>query len=462
MYRIFDWVANNRKLAIFLAILTIFLISTGFYLFLNGTNRNININKALPLQGTTLTEELIWWITDEENTNIEGLNAITAGFRVKYPTINITIVNKKTELAMLEEFLANPDNQPDFITVGSKDSAFYQKYSAPNQYLKSGLNNGLYPNYLQNSVDLIENNSIKSGEVYGVPLSVDNLQMYVNKDLLNNLSGLKTPASDWETLKAQVSTFDKSKGQSLVALGGTSDVVKNYEDILGAMMVQKGIFLDSKNKTIEDGNFIKVLADYNYFKQFLTLNSNDYDAFKQGKTLYYFDYYSAKNKLKTENPNLNFLVSDLPKYADGKNLSHAKFSTTMAHKDAEYYGDDYKRLVDDFIFYLTTEETQKIYADLTNYPSSNKKIVNEQYKSNSDSDGNRRFFDQALVARAIVPSCGVKYTSTINDMMYAIQAKGINVDISVIQEVESIYKPAILNTIYNENVCLPFQFNEKR
>jgi ABC-type glycerol-3-phosphate transport system substrate-binding protein len=456
MYKILDWVANNRKLAIFLAVLLVFLLSTGIFLFLSGANRNITINKSLPLQGSTLADDFVWWITDNDSASIDAFNSVIAGFKVKYPTININVVNKKNELEMLEEFLANPDNQPDFMTVGSKDAAFYQKYSSPNQYFKGTL----LADYLERSVETVKNN-IYSGEIYGVPLHVDNLQMYVNKNLLNNLAGAKIPAKDWETLKLQAASFDKSKGQSLIALGGTSEIVKNYEDILGAMMVQKGIYLDSKNKEINDGDFVQVLKDYNYFKQFLSVSSSDYDAFKQGKTLYYIDYYSTNDRLKSDNPSLDFQISDIPKYSEGNNISHAKFSTTMAHKDAEYYGDEYKRVADDFIYYLSTADAQNIFASKTNFPSANKAIALEQYKGKTDVDNNRRFFDQAIVARAIIPSCSVKYTSTLNTLLTAVQAKGTDPDKSVIQEVETIYKSALLDTIYNQNVCLPFKFLDK-
>jgi ABC-type glycerol-3-phosphate transport system substrate-binding protein len=457
MYKILDWVAIHRKLAIFLAVLLLFLIFTSIYLFLSGTNRNIIINKSLPLQGTTVAHDFTWWITDNEGTNLEALNSVVAGFKVKYPTVNITVVNKKNELAMLEEFLANPDNQPNFVTVSSKDAAFYQKYSAPNQYFKTNL----LADYLERSVDTVKNNNVYSGEIYGVPLNVDNLQMYVNKNLLNNLAGAKIPAKDWETLKLQAASFDKSKGQSLIALGATSDIVKNFEDILGAMMVQKGIYLDSKNKEINDGDFIQVLKDYNYFKQFLSVTSSDYDAFKQGKTLYYIDYYSANSKLKSDNPSLDFQISDIPKYSDGNNISHSKFNTTIPLKGSSDLASDKKRVTDDFIYYLSTLDAQKIYASKTNFPSANKEVALEQYKAISDADNNRRFFDQAIVARAIIPSCSVRYSSTLDSLLSSVQAKGTDPDKTAIQEVESSYKSALLDTIYNQNVCLPFQFLDK-
>lgn len=458
MYKIFDWVSNNRKLAIFLAVLLIFILATGIFVFLSDTNRARSINKSLPMQGTTLTEDLTWWITDEESANTEALNAVIAGFKVKYPTITIKIENKKGELAMLEEFLSNPDNQPDLMTINSKDAPFYQKYSAPNQYLKDKV----LADYLDRSVETIKNNSVYSGEVYGVPLHVDSLQMYVNKDLLNNLSGAKIAAADWDVLKAQAANFDYSKNQSIIALGGTSNVIKNYEDIIGAMMVQKGIYLDAKNKEIDDNSLAQVLKDYNYFKQYLKVNSSDFDAFKQGKSLYYIDYFSAGANLRLDSQSLNFTIADLPTYSSGNKISHAKFTTTIAHKDAEYYGDDFKRVVDDFVYYLSTESAQRIFADATKFPSANKDIALEQYNTTNDEDNRRRFFNQALVARAIIPSCAVRYTKTMNELLRSVQTKEIDPSVNSVQEVVSKFKGQITDTIYNQNVCLPFEFNLER
>jgi ABC-type glycerol-3-phosphate transport system substrate-binding protein len=457
MYKLLDWVANNRRLAIILSIFLVFLLSIGALLLLTGGNIGTAPNTSLPLQGSEQETKLTWWITDNDSNSNQALQDIISKFKEKYPRVDITIQNKKSDLDFIEEFLSNPDNQPDIMTVESKNISFYQKYSSPNQHFTNS--KLLSSNYLENSVDSVKNNNVFSGEIFGVSLSVDNLQMYVNKNLLNNLQGSKTAAKDWETLKLQAATFDKTKGQSLISLGGTEQTVQNFTDIFGSMMLQKGIYLDSKNKEINDNQLSTVMRDYNFFKQYQTRTDNDFDAFKQGKTLYYIDYFTASTKLKAENPNLDFEIVDLPKYPDGNNLSHAKFYNTLAHK--QQANDKVKKLLlDDFIYFLSTEAVQKIYADKTGFPSANKTIVKEQYASKSDLDNNRKFFDQAVVARAIIPACAVKYREALSSLMTNVQSKGINPTTEDFTEIIGNFKNDILGSVFTQNVCLPYKFSD--
>lgn len=455
MYRIFDWIAQNRRWAIIVAIFLVFLLSLGTWFVLSGSNTAIKIDRKKPLQGSADEFKLSWWVIDAEGNNSQALQETVSKFKAKYPRTDIEIKNKKSELNFIEEFLSNPDTQPDIMTIETKNMSFFQKYSSPNQYFKTEL----LANYLESSVDSVKNNNVFSGEVFGVPLYVDNLQMYVNKNLLSNIQGAKTPAKDWETLKIQAASFDVSKGQSLIALGSSSEVVQNFKDIFGAMMLQKSIYLDQRNKNITEEDIIKVLADYNYFKQFLTRSDNDYDAFKQGKSLYYIDYFSANAKLKAENPLLDFEITDIPKYSNGNNLSHAKFYSTMGHKNRELLPAK-KQVIDDFIYFLSTEDVQRTYAKATDYPSANVKVVTEQYKSKSDIDNNRRFFDQALVARSILPSCNVKYNEVLTNLVLAIQSKGISPSSEDIRTVFTSYKSDLLESIYSQNVCLPYKLTK--
>ena len=470
MYKIFDWIINHKKITAVIAIFTIFLLILITYLAFFQASNKIVINKELPLQGSAEVFVLNWWVTGENNNTSEAMEEIVTGFQALYPSVEIQIQSKRNDLVFLEEFLANPDSQPDIFTVESKSVPFYQKYSSPNQYFKGEL----LGDYLDRSVDVIKNNNIFSNEVYGVPLYVDNMQMYVNKNLLSNLQGLKTPAKDWETLKLQAASFDRSKGQSLISLGSGSGVNNNYSDVFSAMMIQNSQYLDSRNRTLDQVKMQNILLDYNFFKGYSADYDNDYDAFKQGKTLYLIDYFTTNNKLKIDNPSLDFEITDIPKYPGGNNLSHAKFYSTMARKQpvsqilnpktAEpellQVGVNAvkKKILDDFIYYLSTENVQKIYANKTLMPSTNKKILTEQYKAKAEIDNNRRFFDQASVARAILPACPVKYDETLNLIITSMQSKGSAPTTDQALEVFSTNQSSLVTSVYSQNVCLPHKF----
>jgi ABC-type glycerol-3-phosphate transport system substrate-binding protein len=454
MYKILDWIANNRRLAIILGVFLTFLIILVLVLLLSGTDRRLTINSGAPYQGSSESLSLNWWVSENDSIDQQSLTSLTSKFQEKYPSVQIQVTAKQDDKRFLEDFLSNPDDQPDIMSISSKNIAFYQKYAMSNQYFQ---NKELAGDYFSRSVETVKNNNVFSGEVFGVPLSVDNMQMYVNKNLLNNLAGNKIVAQDWETLKVQATSFDKSRGQNLIALGTTEEVVTKFEDVIGAMMVQKSIYLDSKNQEINDANFSQVLKDYTYFKQFQSRQDTDYDAFKQGKTLYYIDYYSVNERLKRENPSLDFEIADLPKYSNGNKISHSTFTSTMAHKKNKN-SEIKKRIIDDFIYFLSLEDTQRLYSTKSNFPSANKVVASEQYKSKSDIDNNRRFFDQAQVARAIIPACPVKYKSVLSSLILAINSKGNNPIAEEVDKLITSYKSDLRDSVFTQNVCLPYKF----
>jgi multiple sugar transport system substrate-binding protein len=90
--------------------------------------------------------------------------------------------------------------------------------------------------------------------IYALPLSVDTLAMYYNKDLLNN-SGIPETPSYWNTAFQQTVkklTKQDTKGniiQSGVALGGSTNI-ERYSDILSVLMMQNGTVM------LEDGRVL--------------------------------------------------------------------------------------------------------------------------------------------------------------------------------------------------------------
>ena len=80
-------------------------------------------------------------------------------------------------------------------------------------------------------------------KIYGLPLSVDTLVLYYNRDVLNNV-GIAQPAADWRTFQEQVkkiTRLDQTGAiiQSAAALG-TVDNVARASDIVSLLMLQNG------------------------------------------------------------------------------------------------------------------------------------------------------------------------------------------------------------------------------
>ena len=93
-------------------------------------------------------------------------------------------------------------------------------------------------------VDVAADDLLIDGQVYSVPLSVDSLALYYNRDLLNAV-GITAPPRTWDELRQMVprlTRFDSSGRlvQSGVALG-TAYNVNRSTDLLSLLFVQNGL-----------------------------------------------------------------------------------------------------------------------------------------------------------------------------------------------------------------------------
>lgn len=85
---------------------------------------------------------------------------------------------------------------------------------------------------------------LRSDGVYGVPIGVDPLILYWNRDILSS-SGISTPPKTWETLIGEttraINKFDSSSNftQNAIALGQYSNVT-NAKNILAMLFFQVG------------------------------------------------------------------------------------------------------------------------------------------------------------------------------------------------------------------------------
>ncbi len=151
-------------------------------------------------------------------------------------------------------------------------------------------------------VGAVTDNVIRDGQVWGLPLSMDTIVEYYNKDLLNNAK-IFEPAATWSDLQSQVSanhlTMINQKGeivQSGVALGTTINLPYGV-DLLALLMMQNGSLMTTADRQahLNDADGLQALQFYLSFAQSEKSNyswneqqTNARDAFLQGKVGYYF------------------------------------------------------------------------------------------------------------------------------------------------------------------------------
>lgn len=156
-------------------------------------------------------------------------------------------------------------------------------------------------------VDSAANDVIQNNQIWALPLAMDTIVAYVNKDLLNNAK-IFTPAKTWTELVSQISqnnlTVVDETGvvvQSGVALGA-ADNVPYASDLLSLLMMQNGaIMVDPSSKKVRFNEapgqqaleFVTSFSDPKKTAYSWNANlPNARDAFIKGKVAYYLGTYA--------------------------------------------------------------------------------------------------------------------------------------------------------------------------
>ncbi len=186
--------------------------------------------------------------------------------------------------------------------------------------------------FRDNFVDVAAEDCITDGQIYGVPLSVDSLALYYNKDIFN-AAGVTRPPKTWEEFNKDVQLLTKidefgNIEQSAAALG-TAFNVNRSSDILTVMMLQNKTEMSNKaDKSILFGESVgsglgmpseRALKQYTDFasatSSVYTWNKRQnysIDAFFQENAAMMINYSWHYDTLKAKNAKLNFAVADLP------------------------------------------------------------------------------------------------------------------------------------------------------
>ncbi len=261
--------------------------------------------------------------------------------------------------------------------------------------------------------DVVIKNEYEEEEVYGLPLSVDTLAMYYNRDLLNN-AGIVSPPKYWDReFQRSVAELTKqdSRGnivQSGIAMGG-SDNIERSVDILSILMMQNGsemmnergsvLFAESPGGSRGYNPGLEALRFYTDFanpaKEVYCWNDNLDDSIKlftEGKLAMMFGYSYHVPEIKSTAPNLRFDVTSLPQISESsRQINHANYWVeVVSHKS------DHKDAAWNFLLFATQEEQAKTYLDRTKKPTALKSLIEEQ----REDEDLEVFADQLLTARS--------------------------------------------------------------
>ncbi|MEK7656112.1 MAG: extracellular solute-binding protein [Patescibacteria group bacterium] len=232
--------------------------------------------------------------------------------------------------------------------------------------------------------------------IMAVPVSVDTLAMYVNKDLLNT-AGIPTVPSEWSAFQQAIPKLVKQDSQGkLLQYGagiGTGYNVERSPDILSVLMMQNGSEMSAEDGTPTFGLIPSALAGlrdrppayqalefYTDFanpgKEVYTWNKdqpNSLEAFLQGKSAFFFGYSYHLPTIRARAPKLNLGIAPLPQIEGNPTVNYANYWTWTVSKKTKS-----PDIAWNFLNFMIKPEEAKKYLDTAKRPAAIKSLLADQ------------------------------------------------------------------------------------
>lgn len=370
-------------------------------------------------------ETLVWWRVWDNQQAVDGL---ISAYRALHPNVDIEYRKLRYEEYENEllEALAE-DRGPDIFSIHNTWTQRYKsKLSAAPAQTQVPIKRTVGTVKKEEMIELITKPTITPGQVrkkflepvaqdvvmysepagdvkpqekvWGLPLNMDTLVLFYNKDLLSN-AGIAEPAKNWVEFQEHVkkiTKIDEKSNEILISgagLGTAKNVTRNF-DILSLLMMQNLTpMIDDKGKPVFDripaemGNVeippgIGALEYYTQFSSPLFEGycwndkmPNSLEAFISGKVGYFFGYSYHRDQIIAKAPKLKFSIAPMPQVGEGQKVNYANYWVeTVSNKTKAV---DYAW---DFLQFITAEENVAIYLDANKKTTALKstKLINQE------------------------------------------------------------------------------------
>jgi multiple sugar transport system substrate-binding protein len=406
----------------YLLLLSFFILGSGFGC------KTTDKKTTAAMQPTNLT---YWRVFDGP----DAFSDIIEKYKIIHP--NITINYRKLRYEEYEDELLNAlaeDRGPDILSIhntwikkyqnklASMPSTITMAYQEETGTIKKEIisvlktyNTPSLKDIRDDFVDAVFDDVVlDTNQVYGLPLSVDTLALYYNRDLFNNAGITQAPLywnKDFQQNVKKLTKQDSVQGitQSGIALGGDINITR-FSDILSVLMMQNGATMINGNQVLfnaipaatKDTNYnpgLEALRFYIDFanpgKEVYSWNEdlpNSLDMFINGKLAMMFGYSYQLADIKAGAPKLNFSISKLPQIEGSPvEVNFANYWIESVSKKSLHQNEAW-----DFIIFATKTEQAKSYLETSKKPTALRSLVVEQ----RDDIDIGIFADQVLTAKS--------------------------------------------------------------
>jgi len=387
---------------IFIILIAVFLITTGL-----GCKTGVSEKDLDPVN-------LVYWRTDDDRGDF---STIINGFQKLHPNISITFKKVKKENYTQEILEAWAENKgPDIFSI---PNTWLGKYREKVSKIPLGAEFSLPKKVTTGTIkktDKIIEEAIKvpslrdlqkryvsdvfrfiikdQKQIYGLPLNLDTLVMYYNRDMLDS-NNIPNPPKNWQEFVKDVKllTLQDRNGnfiQSGAALG-TAENIEYSTDILSLLMMQNGAFMaqNARKATFDlplesNSNYFPGIEALNFYTSFSNPAQpryswnrdlpNAFDAFISGRLGFLFGYSDYLQEIKKQAPKLNFSIASVPQISDSlKNINYAKYPIEVVSKNSSYQNEAWA-----FLLYASKQDNVESFLEKSKHPTAHRNLIKKQ------------------------------------------------------------------------------------
>jgi multiple sugar transport system substrate-binding protein len=230
--------------------------------------------------------------------------------------------------------------------------------------------------------------------IFGIPLSVDTLALFYNKDLLN-AAGIAEAPKTWTQFQDDVAKLTTISQNDVItqsgAAIGTSRNVERAFDILSLLMMQNGTPMtddlgratfagELEDNTLPGADAVRFYSDFaNPLKAVYTWNAgqpSSFDAFTSGKTAMFLGYSYHVPLIRARSPKLNFGIAPVPQISEGRTVNYANYWVETVSKATE--SEDWAW---DFVQFAADPDRVGSYLTAAGKPTALRALINTQLES---------------------------------------------------------------------------------
>lgn len=331
----------------------------------------------------------VWGVFDSRSSFEKGFR----NFQLQYPNITLRyqqFAYEDYEKALIDALAAG--SGPDVIMVHNSWLPKHQDKLAPlpAQFEDDEKFSFTIRDLQDQFVDVVAKDLTANNQIYGLPLYVDTLALYYNKDMLNS-AGITRPPQTWQEVNDNVIRLTRLDDfGNIVTSGlamGTARNINRSTDILTALMIQSGVQMNDENgfasfsSAIRNANVGETALQYytdfaNPQKQTYAWNDSQHysvDAFLEGRTAMILGYAHQMELLKAKAPRFNFGVSMMPQASLTDIKNYANYWTLGVSNASENQEEAWK-----FVLSFTSKENITDYLNETQRPAARRDLIELQ------------------------------------------------------------------------------------